>query len=100
MRMSSISFKSVLIFFIFTSPFIFSGCFFNKINHLDSEILELKNTLAKIEKDKTAEKQQTETRLKALEEGVKNNSSKIDELMQRTSITGGKVTEEQIIEGK
>ena len=98
--MSSVSLKSVLVLFIFTCPFIFSGCFFNRINRLDSEIVELKTNIAKIEKEKAAEKQQTETRLKALEEGVKSNSSKIDELMQRTSITGGKVIEEQIIEGK
>ena len=98
--MSSIFFKSFFIFLILTSPFVFSGCFLNNINRLDNEMLELKNNLAKMEKDQAAEKKQTETRIKALEEGVKNNSSKIDELMQRTSITGGKVTEEQIIEGK
>ncbi|OGL39131.1 MAG: hypothetical protein A2149_09510 [Candidatus Schekmanbacteria bacterium RBG_16_38_11] len=98
--MSSISFKLFLVFFISINFVFFSGCFFSRINHLDSEILELKNNLSKIEKDRSTEKQQTETRLKSLEQGFKSNSSRIDELMQRTSITGGKVEEEQIREGK
>ena len=77
---------------------LFSGCYINRIVELDSEIQVLKGRVTKIEKDRSDEKQQIETRMKALEEGAKNNSSRIDELMQRISIVGGKIEEEQINE--
>ena len=67
---------------------------------MERDILELKKNLSKLGKDMPAEKQRTETRLKTLEEGLKVNSLKIDELNQRTSVIGGKVEEEQIREGK
>ena len=78
---------------------LFSGCYINRIVELDSEIQVLKGRVIKIEKDRNDEKQQTETRMKALEDSAKNNSSRIDELMQRISIVGGKIEEEQINEG-
>ena len=78
---------------------LFSGCYINTIVELDSEIQVLKGRVTKIEKDRSDEKQQTETRMKALEDSAKNNSSRIDELMQRISIVGGKIEEEQINEG-
>ncbi|OGL43792.1 MAG: hypothetical protein A2W05_07995 [Candidatus Schekmanbacteria bacterium RBG_16_38_10] len=78
---------------------LFSGCYINRIVELDSEIQVLKGRVIKIEKDRNDEKQQTETRMKALEDSAKNNSSRIDQLMQRISIVGGKIEEEQINEG-
>src|SRR4030067_1228191 len=78
---------------------LFSGCYINRIVELDSEIQELKGRVIKIEKDRNDEKQQRETRMKALEDSAKNNSSRIDQLMQRISIVGGKIEEEQINEG-
>jgi len=68
----------------------------NSGSEINREILELRNDLSKLEKDRANEKQQIETRLKALEEGLISNSSRIDELMQRSPIVGERVEEEQI----
>lgn len=75
-----------------------SGCYINRMSELDSEIQGLKGRITKIEKDRSDEKQQIGIRMKTLEDGSKNNSARIDELMQRLSIVGGKIEEKQITE--
>ena len=76
-----------------------SGCYINRISELDSEIQGLNGRIARIEKGRSEEKQQIETRMKTLEDSFKNNSSRIDQLMQRYPLIGGRVEEEQITEG-